>query len=72
MGGLAHGRVAVAPHDAAGTTLDLRVVQGVHRPLGVGDVVVVHVGVAEGLPRHGVAANANGRNRADGVEDLVP
>ena len=68
---LAHGRVTVAPHDAAGAPFDLRVVQGVQGPLGIGDVVVVHVGVAEGLPRDGIAANTNGRDRANSVEDLV-
>merc|ERR1719316_2635395 len=69
--GLAHRRVAVAPHDAAGAALDLRVVQGVQRALRVGDVVVVHVGVPERLASDGVTAHTDRGHRAHGVEDLV-
>merc|ERR1719316_1492627 len=69
--GLAHRRVAVAPHDAAGAALDLQVVQGVQRALRVGDVVVVHVGVPERLASDRVTAHTDRGHRAHGVEDLV-
>merc|ERR1719337_728257 len=71
LASLAHGRVTVAPHNAAGAALDLGVVQGVKGPLGIGDVVVVHVSVAEGLPRDGVTANTDRSNRTNRIEHLV-
>ena len=68
--GAAEAGVALAPHDAAGAALDLREVHGVEGALGVGEGVVVDVAVAEGAAGDGVAADADGRDGADGVEDL--
>ena len=68
--GAAEAGVALAPHDAAGAVLDLREVHGVEGALGVGEGVVVDVAVAEGAAGDGVAADTDGRDGADGVEDL--
>ena len=67
---LAERRVAVAPHDAARLRLDQRVVHRLERALGVDDRVEVDVRVAERAARHRVAAHADRRDGADGVEEL--
>mmetsp|Transcript_20923 Transcript_20923/g.80570 ORF Transcript_20923/g.80570 Transcript_20923/m.80570 type:complete len:312 (+) Transcript_20923:1462-2397(+) len=66
----ADARVAARPHDPAGAVLDLAIVQGIQGPLGVRDVVVVHVGVSERAAGDRVAADANRGHRPHLLEHV--
>jgi len=68
---LANGRITVGPHDADWTALDHGVVHGVEGTLSVHHHVEVDVGVAEGAPGDGVAADTDAGNRANSVEDVA-
>mmetsp|Transcript_38790 Transcript_38790/g.90435 ORF Transcript_38790/g.90435 Transcript_38790/m.90435 type:complete len:671 (-) Transcript_38790:121-2133(-) len=67
---LADRGIPVLPHDTAGLALDVGVVEGVQRALGVDDIVEVDVGVAEGATRHGITAHADRRDGANDAENL--
>ena len=66
---LAEGGVALRPHDAAGASLDLRVVELLESALAVVRVEVVDVGVSERATGDGVAADTDGSDGADHGED---
>ena len=68
--GLAKGRIALGPHDAARPGLDHGIVHGIKRPLSIRDLVEVDVSVPEGTSRDSVTAYADGCDGSDGVEDL--
>jgi hypothetical protein len=61
----------LTPHDTARTTFDRSVVEVIDGIVGVGRIVEIDVGVAEGSASDGVAAYTNGSNWADRVEDFV-
>lgn len=72
LASLAEGRVALRPHDAAGTALDKGVVEFLEGLLAVGSRVVVHVGVAERTARDSIAADtdrSNGTNLREELEE---
>mmetsp|Transcript_76146 Transcript_76146/g.120378 ORF Transcript_76146/g.120378 Transcript_76146/m.120378 type:complete len:245 (+) Transcript_76146:154-888(+) len=68
---LAKAWIALAPHDAASTALDARVVQGVQGTLSITDAVEIHIAIAERLPGDTVAAHADGGHGSHRVEDFV-
>ena len=71
LAGLADRWIAVRPHDANRAPLDHGVVHGVQGTLSVNHHVEVDVGVAQRAPSDGVAADADGRDRSDRVEDVT-
>ncbi len=66
-----HAGIALAPHNATRLALDIGKVHGFEGAFGVGDLVVVDVGVAEGATGDGIAADADGGDGTHGVEDFV-
>eukprot|EP00054_Salpingoeca_dolichothecata_P013759 m.76961 g.76961 ORF g.76961 m.76961 type:complete len:670 (-) comp20641_c0_seq1:217-2226(-) len=67
---LAHGGIALGPHDAARTTLDGIVVQRVETALSVHGVVEVDVSVAQGATSDGITTDSDGGNGSNSVELL--
>jgi hypothetical protein len=70
LAGLAQSGVALGPHDAARLALDDGVVQLLEGLLAVLRAVVVNIGVAERATGDGVAADTDGRDLANGGEQL--
>mmetsp|Transcript_8037 Transcript_8037/g.10854 ORF Transcript_8037/g.10854 Transcript_8037/m.10854 type:complete len:272 (-) Transcript_8037:389-1204(-) len=66
--------VTVAPHDADGLAIDLRVVQSLQRTVScmlVETTVVVDIGVSKGTTGHGIATHTNRRNWSDLRKEIV-
>lgn len=70
LAGLAKGGVTLRPHDAARLALNGGVVQLLESTLTISGVVVVDVGVSERTTGDGITADTDGRNGADGGEEL--
>ncbi len=66
-----HAGIALTPHNTTRLALDIGKVHGFEGAFGVGDLVVVDVGVAEGAAGDGIAADADGGDGTHGVEDFV-
>ena len=61
----------MAPHNAAGPALDVRVVQRVKRALRICDAVKVYISIAQGAARNSVAAHSDGCHRPNYAEYLI-
>merc|ERR1712137_102915 len=70
---LADSGITASPNDAAGTTINLLVVQSFEGTLGIIFIVEVDIGVAKGFSCLRVTANTNGSNAvlSDAAEEVV-
>jgi len=68
--GSAEGGVALGPHDSARSALDISEVHGIESSLSVLNMVEVDIGISERSASDGVAANTDGCDGSDSIEDL--
>ena len=61
----------MTPHNTTWLALNVGEIHRFKGTFGVGDLVVVDIGIAERAAGDGVATDANGGNGANGIEDFV-
>jgi hypothetical protein len=68
--GATEGRIAVRPHNAARLVADVLEVEQIKSALGIVNAVEVDISITERSASGGVAADTNGGNRTNSVENL--